>query len=76
MTTVINTPGNNNGGDSAIGMIIGALVIAAAVVLFIIYGLPAIRNSKAEPDTTIIKVEVPAQNSAQSDTTSGSVSVQ
>ena len=49
MTTIINNP--SGGGDSGLGMIIGALIVVAAIVLFVVYGLPAIRNSKGTPGT-------------------------
>jgi len=64
MTTVINNPGDSGEG-LGIGIIVAVLVVMVAVVLFFVYGLPAIRNSKTgESSTTNIKIEVPAPDTA------------
>ena len=62
MTTIINTPGsNNNGDDSGLGIIAGILIAIIAIVLFFIYGLPAIRGNEAPKDDDVnINVTLPA----------------
>lgn len=72
MTTVINSPGNNGEG-MGMGMIIGVLIAIVAIILFFVYGLPAIRNSNTEESSnTTINVEVPpiipTSNSSSSNT--------
>ena len=57
MTTVINNPGDGEG--MGIGFMIGILIVVVAVILFFVYGLPAIRASKSQPSTTNITVQVP-----------------
>jgi hypothetical protein len=58
MTTIINTPGNNDGGGA--GIIIGVIVAIVIIVLFFVYGLPAIRGSKANTADTTINVQIPS----------------
>jgi hypothetical protein len=57
MTTIVNTPGN--GDNSGFGFLLGIIIVAVAVILFVVYGLPAIRASKAPADTTNITVQIP-----------------
>lgn len=59
MTTVINNPGNGNGEGMGLGFMIGILIVIVAVILFFVYGLPAIRAGKDQPNTTNINVQVP-----------------
>ncbi len=59
MTTIINGTGDNSGEGMGLGLIIGLLIVIVAVVLFFVYGLPAIRANKSEPNTTNINVQVP-----------------
>lgn len=68
MATIINNPGNearNDGGaDSAAGMVIGIIIAIVLIALFVIYGLPAIRqngaaDTTARPDTTNVNVSIP-----------------
>lgn len=59
MTTVINNPNGSDGGSS--GVIVGVLVALVIVGLFVVYGLPALRNQNnggAE-----IKVQLPTGGS-------------
>jgi hypothetical protein len=42
MATIVNSP--NPSGDSGMGFLIGVLVLVGFGFLFIIYGLPALRN--------------------------------
>jgi len=59
MTTIINTPGGSNGDSgSGLGLIIGVLVAIGLVVLFVVYGLPALRNNQ-KPSSTNINVTIP-----------------
>lgn len=45
MTTIVNTPAAPvEQSDSSMGMIFGFTVLAAVVVIFFVYGLPAIRS--------------------------------
>ena len=50
MTTVINNPSgspeNSSGGGNAVAFIMGILIVAVLVFLFIFYGLPAMRGAK------------------------------
>jgi hypothetical protein len=46
MATVINNPSGNSE-DSGVGMIIGVLVAIVLIVLFFVYGLPALRGNPA-----------------------------
>lgn len=47
MATIINTPGNTDSGTGPVALIVGALVLLAAVALFIFYGLPAMNGAPA-----------------------------
>jgi hypothetical protein len=69
MTTVINNPGDNSGEGAGLGLIIGLLIVIVAVILFFVYGLPAIRASKTEPNNTTINVEVPNPIAPSTDVT-------
>lgn len=62
MTTVINNPGNTEGGGSTTGIIIGIVVLFVAVGLFVLYGLPALGQNAQQPAAQAIdvKVELPA----------------
>lgn len=44
MTTIVNNPAPVAETSSGIGMILGLIFLAAAVLLFFLYGLPAIRR--------------------------------
>lgn len=60
MTTVINTPSNgeSTGGGFVLGVV---LVIVIILGLFLVYGLPAIRNSNnnAQPKNIDVNVKLP-----------------
>ncbi len=58
MTTVINNPGNGEGSDSGVGIMIGIIVLVVIVGLFFIYALPAIRAGSAIPQDSSIDVNV------------------
>lgn len=56
MPTVINNPGNGEG--SGAGLIVGVIVAIALAGLFIIYGIPALRNNQASQGTKSLDVNV------------------
>ena len=64
MTTIVNTPRSGES-DSGLGLILGIIIAIALVVLFIVYGLPALRNNQApaEQPGTNINVTLPSDNS-------------
>ncbi len=59
METVINTPSKLDG-SSGVSLIIGILIALVLVVLFLVYGLPAIRNQNAQAYSVKINVNTPA----------------
>ncbi len=58
MTTVINNPGTGTNDDGS-GFLLGLLVLIVVVGAFIIWGVPALRDSSSVDRTTNINVEVP-----------------
>ena len=60
MSTVINNPGNGEGSDNAVGMIIGVVVLIVVIALFFVYVLPMIRDNNPTPSGTNINVTLPA----------------
>lgn len=44
MTTIVNNPAPAAETDSGMGMILGLIVLAAVILIFFVYGLPAIRR--------------------------------
>ena len=65
MATIINNPDSGDKGGGGLGMIIGAIVLVLVIVLFFVYGLPAMRNSG---DSTGTDVNVPDQIDVNVDT--------
>jgi Na+-driven multidrug efflux pump len=66
MTTIINTPPGTTE-DSSTGLIIGIIFGVLIVVLFLVFGVPYLRNRTAPPQTqtvpngdTTINVTVPS----------------
>lgn len=61
MAIIVNNPSGE--GDSSVGLAIGLLILVVAAILFIVYGLPALRTSQtpapAQPNTTNIQVDIP-----------------
>ncbi len=57
MTTVINNSGESE--SSGAGLIIGAIIAIVLIALFFMYGLPAIRSTGGEKNTTDINVNIP-----------------
>lgn len=66
MTTVINNPSGGNGDGGSSGVIVGVLVAIVIIGLFVVYGLPALRNQNR--GTTQIKVELPSAPSVNTGT--------
>jgi len=62
METVINNPGGGSGESSGMGMIVGVILAIVIIVLFFMYGLPAIRSNQAADDngSVDINVELPS----------------
>jgi len=56
MTTVINSPGSSESGG--VGMIIGVLVSIIVIVLFFMYGLPALRGNQTN-ESVDVNVQLP-----------------
>ncbi len=53
MATIINNPQDTRTSDDAgVGLIVGALIAIALLVLFFVYGLPALRNQNNAAQTT------------------------
>ncbi len=67
MATIINNPDGGSGGGSGVGTVVGLIVLVLIVILFLIYGLPAIRGTNRENNTTIqvpdkVQVDVDSTN--------------
>ena len=45
MTTVINTPPANNGDASGFGFVVGVLFVIVVIGLFVLFGLPYVKNT-------------------------------
>ncbi len=58
MATIINNPKSGDESNSSVGMIVGLVVLLAAVGLFFIYALPAIRANMATPQDGAIDVNI------------------
>lgn len=75
MTTVINNPNSSdNASDSGAGIIIGVIVAILLIALFVVYGLPALNNTAANPNDaggndTTINVSTPLIPEASPNTT-------
>lgn len=60
MTTIINTPPSADNATSGLSIVLGVIVALALVVLFFVYGLPALRNAKpAQNDSINVNVTTP-----------------
>ncbi len=65
MTTIVNTPGNQNGWDPWFGLFIGVMVLLAAIILAYLYVLPAVVNTNPQKNIDIdvrIPAELPTKN--------------
>lgn len=64
MTTIINTPPAVESSDSGLGIVFGVILAILIVVLFLVYGLPMIRNSNppAANGGINVNVQLPTDN--------------
>ncbi len=58
MTTIVNTPAPAAQSDEGMGMIIGLIVLAAVVLIFFVYGLPAIKRISSPQINIPSKIDV------------------
>lgn len=58
MTTIVNTPPVGESVDSGLSLILGIIVALILVVLFFVYGLPAIQTNSAVPKANDVNVNV------------------
>jgi len=73
MATVINNPGDSDGGSGA-GLIVGILFGIIVIALFFLYALPAIRGADTakQPNSIDVNVKLPEGNTNSGNTnTSG-----
>ena len=49
MATIINNPSGTTSEDSSVGMVVGLIIALVLIVLFVMYGLPALRGGSAAP---------------------------
>lgn len=57
MTTIVNNPPSSNDSGGGMGMIIGLAFVVVLVILFFLYGLPAIRQMQSGG----VQINVPSQ---------------
>ncbi len=60
MTTIVNTPGNGDGGDSWLGIVIGVIVSLVVIIWAYLYFLPAVINTNPQKDVNI-NVKIPSE---------------
>lgn len=71
MPTVINNPSSSDTGTGN-GVVVGILLIVLLAILFLIFGLPYLRNrGTANPAGTNINVTLPSGGSANGGTSGG-----
>ncbi len=73
MTTIVNTP-RGESTDSSLGLILGVIIAIALVVLFFVYGLPALRQGQSQPNggNTDINVTLPGGGTGSGGSSGGS----
>lgn len=79
MVTVVNSPGPGETESSGVGLVIGVLLAIVVIVLFFIYGLPALRTSQTQnqtpqntsPGGSNIQINVPNPLAPTGSSTSG-----
>ena len=70
MATVINNPDSGGDNSGGMGMVIGAIVLVLILILFFVYGLPALRGGSDAgsgtqvnvPDQIDVNVDTPSTN--------------
>ncbi|MDD5050934.1 MAG: hypothetical protein PHV93_04350 [Candidatus Pacebacteria bacterium] len=67
MATIINTPGTPSE-DSGLGIVLGVLIAIIVIVLFFVYGLPAIRGNQTPQTSNGINVNVSLPTNAPAST--------
>jgi hypothetical protein len=60
MATIVNNPGTSDSG-SAVGMIVGVIVVLAIAFFFFVYGLPMMRQSASPQINVPGKIDVNVQ---------------
>ena len=70
MATIINNPDSGTSGDSSGGMgfLIGTIVLILVLILFFVYGLPAIRGTNSSTKKVDVNVTTPSSTSSGSAT--------
>ncbi len=58
MVTVVNNPPASENSGGPMGMIVGLVLLLVGVYLFVVYGLPAIRNMQAPQINIPSKIDV------------------
>lgn len=62
MATVVNNPpANTNGNNGGGGFLLGVIVLIIFVILFVFYGLPALRGAGDGGTTQAPQVNVPGE---------------
>ncbi len=61
MSTIINNPGDQNSDSGAgLGLLVGVIIAAFAVLLFFVYGIPGLSRTEPVPDnTTEVDIQLP-----------------
>lgn len=70
MATIVNTPSGSHE-DSGMGLIVGVIVAILVVLLFFVYGLPALRGTPAANDngtSASINVDLPSGGAGSGNT--------
>jgi hypothetical protein len=59
MATIVNTPAQAADTDSGMGFLLGVVVLVALFFLFMLYGLPAMRQSMPSNEVIAPQIQVP-----------------
>jgi hypothetical protein len=74
MTTVVNTPSGSSNDGSGTGLVVGILLVILIAILFIVFGLPYLRNRGTAAPTSgsaNINVQLPTTGNTGGDTSGG-----
>lgn len=58
MTTIVNTPPQNQDSGGGMEMIVGAIILVVLVFIFFVYGLPVIRGATTPQINIPSKIDV------------------